>query len=122
MKKRQLQMAIGVLVISAALCAAATFTWTGGSAGEWDDCGEWSGIGLGCACYPKCSTDDATVSTDADVDLNAASIDDLTLSGTITFDGEGSVSRWVQVNGTVSIAGGSVITLTSDATISDLSS
>jgi hypothetical protein len=69
-------------------CLGASYTWTGGGANDdWDNGDNWSCTGL-CGSYPV-NGDDAAADGTFTIDLIDQAIDDLTLSGTITFGDAG---------------------------------
>ena len=73
-----------ILGCAALFVLGATFTWTGGGANDdWDNGDNWDCTA--CSGYPDGTDDDASADGIYTIDLIDETIDDLTLSGTITF-------------------------------------
>lgn len=84
-------MMLGLAAACAASAWAATFSWTAhGADDDWDTCGNWVVIGGGCS--PDDGNDDATVpytSGGWTINLVQATMDDLTINGSVTFGNAG---------------------------------
>lgn len=113
-RRKSTSARILILGCAGLLCLGASFTWSGnGADDDWDTCGNWD------ACsqffqYPG-TGDDATIDGTYTVDLIDQTIDDLTLSGTVTF-GAAETDPVLTVN-TLTIQSHASLTISEGASI-----
>jgi hypothetical protein len=116
MQGKTLLALVLAFAVASVVALGASFTWTGnGGDDDWDTCGNWD------ACealvqYPGDCNADATISGTYTVDLITESIDDLTISGTVTFGDANGNDPFLSAD-SLTIVGGASVTIGEGATI-----